>query len=145
MAAPTEATLWKGRSESKRRSRKMSGATVRILSEDLIWARLFATNLLARGFRAEHGTLRWLARSGGDPGDGAWLIIDFGSYVPEREPFYRALIDRIREFRSRVIAVANGRWPSELKDSLPWAVLRKNPDMRVMVPSLLDRLERAEA
>lgn len=127
-----------GRSGDRAGRRASAGQYLRILSSDRVWARLFATNLAARGCRTEHGDLRWLGRRGFDFAEDAWLVVDLGAYVPDRRPFYRAAFEHLAGFRRRVVAVLAGRWPADLLRAVPaTTVISKDPDMRVMVPSVL--------
>jgi hypothetical protein len=116
--------------------------TVCVCSNDAVWAELLVQNLNARGVHTVQCDVRNLELRVRELGEGSWVVVDGGWPMHELRESIAFLNPLLRNSSASSVVVVDelvGSHP--LTGFKPDLFLRRTPDMRVFVRSLLSAFE----
>ncbi len=109
-----------------------------VASNDDIWATLLAQNLAARGASTIQCDLRSLKHQIPSIADGSWIVVDGGWPMIELQGAIEDLNATLNQAQvSSVMVVDELVGPHPLSSFKPDKVVKRTPDMRVLVRELL--------
>lgn len=112
--------------------------TICVASNDDVWANLLAQNLAARGASTVQTDLRNLNHQIASIADGSWIVIDGGWPMLELQRAIEDLNAILSQFRVNTVMVVDELvGPHPLSSFNPDRIVRRTPDMRVLVRELL--------